>query len=257
MIIPPAWSLPESIRIRLGTSTYGQQRAIVEEGHLLLVLHKPPGPDDSKREGVLFWRSPEGEWQCNRGGPGIGGVKRHVQDYAGLETKLTADFERAMTLDGLFEVVAALTPLVRASRSQHAAIQAAREAVKGDVALIELRDQAYEVVRNLELLLEDARNEIQFRTAREAENQARLGRAALHASHRLNTLAALFFPLMAVTSLFGMNFAHGFDAGSPLIFWAIFFLGVALGFVMKGWVLARPREDKLVGNRFSKPAGRA
>ena len=50
MIIPPTWNLPEAIRVRLGQSTYGRQRAIVEEGHLLLVLHKPPGPDDRGRE---------------------------------------------------------------------------------------------------------------------------------------------------------------------------------------------------------------
>ncbi len=250
MIVPPSWSLPEAIRIRLGPSTFGRQRAIVEEGHLLLVLHKPPGPDDAKREGVLFWRSPEGAWQCSRSGPGAGGVKRHVQAYAALEAKLTADFEQATTLDGLFDVVEALTPLVRASRNQHTAIQAAREAVKGDAALIEVRDLSYEVVRNLELLLEDARNELQFRSAREAENQAQLGRAVLHASHRLNTLAAWFFPLTAVTSLFGMNLAHGLDTRSPLLFWAVFFFGVGLGFGMKGWVLLKPREDKLPGKRL-------
>ena len=46
MIIPPTWSLPEAIRVRLGQTTYGRQRAMFEEGHLLLVLHKPPGPDE-------------------------------------------------------------------------------------------------------------------------------------------------------------------------------------------------------------------
>lgn len=244
MIIPPTWSLPEAIRVRLGTSTYGRQRAVVEEEQLVLVLHKPPGPDDVKREGVLFWRSPGGEWQCNRGGPGVGGVKRHVQSYAELEAKLTADFEQATTLDALFDVVAALTPLVRASRNQHAAIQAAREAVKSDPALVELRDLAYEVERNLELLLEDARNEIQYRTAREAENQVRFSREALHASHRLNTLAALFFPLTAITSLFGMNFSHGLSTNKPALFWLVFAIGVGLGLGMKSWVVASPPVDK-------------
>lgn len=243
MIIPPTWTLPEAIRARLGASTYGRQRAVVEEGHLLLVLHKPPGPDDAKREGVLFWRSPGGEWQCNRGGPGVGGVKRHVQAYAELEAKLTADFEQATTLDQLFDLLAALTPLVRASRNQHAALQAAREAVKAEPALIEVRDLAYEVERNLEVLLEDTRNAVSYRSAREAEEQARVSRAALHASHRLNTLAAWFFPLTAITSLFGMNFAHGLDTRSPVWFWAVFALGVGLGFGMKEWVVAKPPED--------------
>lgn len=173
----------------------------------------------------------------------MGGVKRHVLSYAEAEAKLTADFEQATTLDQLFDLLAALTPLVRAARNQHAALQAARESVKADAALLEVRDLAYEVERNLELLLEDTRNELHYRTAREAEEQARVSRAALHASHRLNTLAAWFFPLTAITSLFGMNFAHGMNASSPALFWGIFAVGVGLGFGMKGWVVARPVED--------------
>lgn len=53
MIIPPTWNLPETIRNRLGASTYGRQRAMLEDGHLLVILHKPPGPDDAKREGCF------------------------------------------------------------------------------------------------------------------------------------------------------------------------------------------------------------
>lgn len=244
MIIPPTWSLPDAIRVRLGTSTYGRQRAIVEEGHLLLVLHKPPGPDDDKREGVLFWRSPSGDWQFNRGGPGPGGLKRHVQSYEELEAKLTSDFEQATDLSTLFDLVESLTPLVRSARNMHAAIQTAREAIKGEPTLIEVRDLAYEVERTLDLLLEDVRTDIQYRTARQAEDQARFSKEALKASHRLNTLAALFFPLTAITSLFGMNFSHGLNQNSPFLFWLVFVIGVSLGLGMKAWVVAKPPAAK-------------
>src|SRR6188474_3298230 len=115
MIIPPTWNLPEAIRVRLSQSTYGRQRAIVEEGHVLLVLHKPPGPDDRGREGVLFWRNPAGEWQCNRGGPGTGGLKRHVQSYVDIEGKLTQDYDAATAAGVLFDLQEALTPLARAA----------------------------------------------------------------------------------------------------------------------------------------------
>jgi hypothetical protein len=249
MIIPPTWSLPDTIRIRLGQSTYGRQRAIVEDGHVLLVLHKPPGPDDRSREGVLFWRSPAGEWQFNRGGPGPGGLKRHVQSYGDIEAKLTADYEAAGDLNALFDLMDVLTPLVRAARNMHLAIQTAREAVKNDPFLIEVRDLAYDVERNLDLLLEDTRNAIQHRTAREAEVQAQLTRQAVNASHRLNILAALFFPLTAVASLFGMNLMHGLDERSTAIFWIVAVVSIVLGFAMKGWVLggepnsAPPKKD--------------
>jgi len=239
MIIPPTWSLPEAIRARLGQSTYGRQRAIVEEGHLLLVLHKPPGPDDRGREGVLFWRNLAGEWQNNRGGPGPGAVKRHVQSFSEIEAKLTSDYERCPDLNSLFDLIETLTPLVRAARNLHQALQTARENIKQDGLLIELRDLSYDAMRNLEVLYEDVRNAIQHRTAREAEAQAQLSQQALQASHRLNILAALFFPLTAIASLFGMNLAHGFSEQKVVIFWAVTATSVALGFAMKSWVLAR------------------
>jgi hypothetical protein len=242
MIIPPTWSLPEAIRLRLGQTTYGRQRAIIEADHLLLVLHKPPGPNDRGREGILFWRNPAGEWQCNRGGSGPGSVKRHVQAYSELEGKLTAEYERGLDLNALFDLVETLTPLVRSARNLHQALQAAREGIKQDPLLIELRDLSYEPMRNLELLSEDARNAIHHRTAREAESQAQLSRQALLASHRLNILAALFFPLTAVGSLFGMNLNHGFNQDLVVVFWAVTVVSIGLGIGMKSWVLARTAE---------------
>lgn len=244
MIIPPTWTVPEAIRIRLGQSSYGRQRAIVEEGHLVLVLHKPPGPDDRAREGVLFWRNPAGEWQFNRGGPGPGGLKRHLQSYAEIEANLTAEYEQAADVGTLFDLLEKLTPLVRAARNVHQALQTAREAVKGDAFLIEMRDQAYELQRSFDLLNEDVRNAIQHRTARKAEEQARLSEQALHASHRLNILAALFFPLTAVASLFGMNLAHGLNDQQPALFWLVFAVGCGLGFALKGWVLAKSKPNE-------------
>ena len=241
MIIPPTWNLPETIRVRLSQSTYGRQRAIVEEGHLLLVLHKPPGPDDRGREGVLFWRNPAGEWQCNRGGSGSGALKRHVQSYVDIEGKLTQDYDAATSAGVLFDLQEALTPLARAARNMQHALQAAREAIKQDLFIIEVRDLADEAERNLELLLEDVRNAIQQTAAREAEVQSQASKEALQASHRLNTLAALFLPLTAISSLFSMNFEHGLNEHSPIIFWLIFAAGVAIGFVMKSWVTAKPK----------------
>lgn len=241
MIIPPTWSLPDIIRARLGRTTYGRQRAIIEEGHLVLVLHKPPGPDDTEREGALFWRTPAGEWQHNRGGPGPGGLKRHVQLYEEYESKVMREYDEAADSTALFNLLESLTPVVRATRGMHQALQMARETIGNDPFLIEMRDLAYEVDRNLELLIEDVRNAIQYRMAREAEEQGRLSRQALHASHRLNILAALFFPLMAVASVFGMNFAHGLSERNPLVFWIVALISVALGFVIKGWVLGKTK----------------
>ena len=140
MIIPPTWTLPEAIKARLGENTYGRQRAIVEEGHLLLVLHQPPASDESHREGVLFWRNPAGEWQWSRGEPGPGTLKRHVQAYGELEARLTHEYETNPSLKSLFDLMEALTPLTRAAHNMHQALQAARESLKSDGFLIEMRE---------------------------------------------------------------------------------------------------------------------
>ena len=55
-------SLPETIRARLGQTTYGRQRAIAEENHL------------------LFCRNPAGDWQFSRGGSGSGALPKSQND---------------------------------------------------------------------------------------------------------------------------------------------------------------------------------
>ncbi|MEW6304522.1 MAG: CorA family divalent cation transporter [Verrucomicrobiota bacterium] len=242
MIIPPNWEVPEAIRVRVGSS-YGRQRAIVEEGHLLLILHKPPKPDQREREGILFWRKPAGDWACNAGGGGIRLLKDHIRSYAELEKQLDDEFESAKTAEELFAVLEEVAPVRRAAKNLFSAVQAAREGVARDTALIEARDLAYEVDRNLELLHEETQNAIDYRIAKQGEEQAKLTQEAIHASHRLNILAALFLPLATITSLFGMNLAHGLDQGSPPLFWAVFAIGLVIGFMMKGWVLSTPGKE--------------
>ena len=127
--------------------------------------------------------------------------------------------------------------LVRSSNNLQQALQTESDAIKNDMFQIDMRDLAYKFERNFDLLLEDTRNEIQHRTAREAELQARLSKEALQASHRLNILAALFFPLTAIASLFGMNLAHGLDQNRVLVFWLVAAVSIAVGFWMNGWVL--------------------
>jgi hypothetical protein len=239
MIIPANWNLPEPIRSRLSPTTYGRQRAIIEDGHLLLVLHKPPGPDDSGREGVLFWRNPAGEWHMSRGA--VGGVKRHVQDYVQLEAKLSEQYDVCTSTETLFELMEAVNPAARAARNLHLALQTAREGVPEDPFLIEVRDLAYEAERNLELLLEDVRNAIQYRTLREAEKQAHLTSETVRANHRLNILVALFLPLTAIGGMFGMNLPSGLEHQHTSLFWIVLTLGIALGLVIVAWVLGKRR----------------
>ncbi|MES2697641.1 MAG: hypothetical protein V4773_29520, partial [Verrucomicrobiota bacterium] len=56
--------------------------------------------------------------------------------------------------------------------------------------------------------------------------------------------AALFFPLTAVASLFGMNLQHGLNPASAAIFWLISGASIVLGLAIMGWLLGRPAEPK-------------
>jgi hypothetical protein len=121
----------------------------------------------------------------------------------------------------------------------HQALQAAREAVPEEALLIEMRDSASDVERNFDLLLEDIRNAIHYRTVREGEEQARLGREEVRAGHRLNILAALFLPITAIASLFGMNLP---DGQTGPMFWLVLLIGLGLGAALAFWVLAKPKQ---------------
>ena len=250
MIIPPTWNLPESIKSRLGQNTFGRQRAVAEEGHILLILHKPPGADDLRREGVLFWRDPAGNWLSGRSNSGAQALSAHVQNYADLDVAMAQKFEKANDTKSLHELLGAVTPLARAAHNMHAALQDAREAVKGDKTIIELRDRAYEVDRNLDILVHDIQHAIAYRAAREAEEQNRLTREALRASHRLNVLAALFLPLTAIASIFSMDLKHGLNRDSVLLFWLVAAASIAIGIGVKEWVLAK---DSSSGSSKLKP----
>lgn len=241
MIIPPDWSVPESITARLGQKSAGRQRIIFEDDHLLIILHKPPDADDTTREAVLFWRAPDGNWRWTRGPNGAAALSSHVQSYAEREAALQATADKAEDTRALYELLAELTPFVRAARNMYATLQAARDAVKTDRLLIDARDRAYEVERNLELLLEDVRNMIQYRSIREAEQQSLLAAEALRASHRLNVIAAIFLPLTAITGIFGMNLAPGIERESVVYFWSIALISIALGFGLKSWVVGSPQ----------------
>jgi hypothetical protein len=90
-------------------------------------------------------------------------------------------------------------------------LQAAREAIREDRDIIDLRDWAYQVERGFALLYTDSKNALDYSIAKRAEEEAKLSRQAVQTGHRLNILAAIFFPLTAIASLFGMNIRSGLE----------------------------------------------
>jgi len=97
-LLPSNWNVPQEFRDRLGNKV-GRQRAMFADGHLLLILHAPPAPDERHRHGRFFWRSPDGTWRSNSLGDGIKSIDKHLEQYLQDLQKLETAEDRAQTAD--------------------------------------------------------------------------------------------------------------------------------------------------------------
>src|SRR4030095_15742203 len=170
-VLPPSWEVPTQFRDRLGERV-GRQPAMIAEGHLLLVLHRPPKKDEVERFPRLFWRKPDGTWQSNESGNGPTALARHVGDFAELIDKYDRQEDHAQSVADYFGILEGISPLVRAVKNLHLVLQDARERLPGERDLLNARDRAYELERSAELLVTDVRNALEFATAKKSEEQA-------------------------------------------------------------------------------------
>ncbi len=233
MILPHGWQLPESVTERLGESV-GRQRAIVEDGHLLLVLHKLPSAEGSKRQGLLFWRNPEGEWKSSEGREGVGALRTHLEAYSKTLEALDEAYEKVQNAHDLFVILESAVPISRSAKNQATALQTARESLPDAREIITLRDTASDIERAAELVYTDAKNALDYQIARQGEEQARLGQELNEAGHRLNLLAALFLPLSVVGGLFANSLKTGLEDAPFWVFWAMLIGALLLGFALRG-----------------------
>jgi hypothetical protein len=233
-VIPEAWQVPERIRRRIGAQA-GRQRAIVEEGHLVLVVHEPPKENEITRPARLFWRAPSGDWRATGAGnsSGLPVLKRHLEALQRTLVELDTRVDSGTTAKDFFEVLHAATPLQRTTRNLHRALQEARDALDAP-EIIALRDSAGDLERAAELLVGDARNGLDFTIARSAEEQAGSAQRAAEAQHRLNLLAALFFPITAIGSIMGINLKTGLEGAPPALFWGVLVSALAVGVLVRG-----------------------
>lgn len=230
------WQLPESIEARLGQGSYGRQRAIFEDDHLLIILHEPPKPDSSARECTLFLRKPDGKYYCNGLESGESRLRQLLISYQKLFEQYEKQYDKSASATDLFQVTEDVLPLARATTNLHAAMQSARSYIDGDTFLIGMRDEAYEISRNFDLLVGDVKLALDHRIARNAEEQSAKSDEIARAQHKLNVMAAVTFPLMAIATLLGMNLAHGFEAFSPVLFWSVVGSATIVGWLVKSWV---------------------
>jgi len=166
MVLPSTWELPETIKRRFGQRGAGKQRAMVHEGHLLLVLHELPHQYEPHREAVFYWREPNGEWHYSGRGNGMPSLMELMQTYEKAEQDLKKEYEQAEDSEDYFRILEKLSPLQHAAKNLHTTLQVAREGIHEDRDIIDLRDWAYNIERGLDLLYRDAKNALDFSIAR-------------------------------------------------------------------------------------------
>ena len=240
-LLPAAWKVPAEFRDRLGKQV-GRQRTMLSEGHLLIILHAPPDPEDTYRKGRFFWREPDSTWHASefKGGPDALNV--HLAEYEQLLEDFDEKVDEATSSLEYLEVLNHLGPVYRALCHSTQALQMAREAIPKDKLLIDYRDNAYRLERTAELLIADAKNALEYIIAKQAEEQAKVSARIELSSHRLNLLIAYFFPIATLSTIFGSNFRHGYEQYLiPYPFWIMVATGLGLGFVIHLFLKRGPR----------------
>jgi len=243
-VIPSSWEeVPGTIKARFGANA-GKQRAMFHDGHLVLVAHLVPLHDEIDRKAALFWRNPSGVWKAAGEAKGsLSGLKALVESYRQRAVDLEHQFEGAKRAADYFKILQEAAPLLRAARHLHKMLQDAREAVPLELDLIGLRDMAGDAERTAELVMADAKAGLDFTVAQRAEEQADAAEHIARSSHRLNLIAALFLPVSAIGSVFGVNLMHGLETkASPWLFWAFIILSFAVGFIVRSSINSKERK---------------
>lgn len=246
-IVPLDWQIPLEIRSRLGTSV-GRQRSMQADGHLLLVTHSPPRPEDHVRAFRLFWRAPDGTWKSTEPGNGMNSLENLLGEYEDRIAALDSYEQDAKTADAYFNVLEELTPIHRATRNLYQVLQDARKMCPEYLDLIDLRNRAYAIDRTAELLLSGTQNALDVTVAKRAEEQARTSHQMATAAHRLNILAAFFFPIITVTAIVGIDLARvgstlGFEVADrflPFVFAGVILVGFVAGAILTHFINRRP-----------------
>jgi hypothetical protein len=255
-VIPSEWSIPQEIRIRLG-SNVGRQRPMLADDHLLLVTHAPPKPEDHVRVGRLFWRSPDGAWTSNELGTGIAALNKHLDEYEDRIAALDRQEEEAKTAHEYFEIMEQLTPIHRAARNLYQVLQETRKMCPEYLDIIDVRDRAYAIERTADLLCSGTQNSLNFTVAKRAEEQARASHKMATAAHRLNILASFFFPIITVTAILGVDLEKaaanfGFDPEViiskgllPVVFLGIILFGFLAGVILTSCINRPPSAPNI------------
>lgn len=241
LIIPADWSLPKEFRERIGTSV-GRQRLMQSGNEILLLGHMVPEPGEHSRRGILFWRNANGEWKASNGDPGEQAIAMHLDRYSKKIDEYEAKEAKAQTSDEYLPMLEGMSPIVRSIRNLLEVMEEARKAIPGDRSLIDHRDRAYDLSRQADLLYDDAKNSMDVAVVRRAEEQARASHQMTWSAHRLNIMAALFFPFATLGAIFGTTLTDNWSWSHFYEPFAIFLIGGLIAGTILAFFVSRPMK---------------
>ena len=183
---------------------------------------------------------PDGTWTSNDLGSGPRVVGQHLDQYADAIQQLDDLEQQATASEDYSQVLERLAPLHRASRHLQQTLQEARQLCPDARDIIDYRDRAYAIERTADLLYNETKNAWDFLMARQTELQAQSSHQMSVSAHRLNLLAAFFFPLATLSAIFGVNIPHGLERSTSVVpFLAFLGCGFTLGILLTLFVTTR------------------
>lgn len=215
--------LPEIWRPRVGYRV-GRQRLLEEDKNLLIILHELPGSEEID---WFFWTTLEG-WESAPHAGGLGNLTTLLKAYEARVDELEKLLAKASSVEDYYQILEAEIPVGRALKQICSILERARKLRKKDRELLHLRSIAEEIEQELALVEEGARLGMEAVAAESAEKSRRSAELEARQALRLNYLAAIFLPLMAIASLLGMNVPTGFE-DTPGLIWKAILAGLTIG----------------------------
>ncbi len=238
-LVPQKWNLPPALRQRLGR-TVGRQRVMVWENQILIVAHEVPHQDSASRDGILFWKDGEQDWRSSNGETGSRSLDQLLDRYEKRIDEMEQRELAAKQADEYLPVLEGLAPVSRAARNLYEVLQEARKASPNLLELIDLRDKAYDLSRTAELTYQYAKDSMDVAVVKRAEEQALASDRMAVSAHKLNMMAALFFPLATLSGIFGTTLTDNWSwSESAANFWFFLAGGTVTGILLAFYVRTR------------------
>ncbi|MDP0501030.1 MAG: CorA family divalent cation transporter [Verrucomicrobiota bacterium JB022] len=229
--LPTDWALPHALLDRL-TPSGGRQQALFADGHLLLYLHRLPDDDSPDREGVVFYRRPDGVWLNEKEPRGLLLLGEMLDDYDNRVDALDDRLDASQRVKDYYEILTAVHPILRAVRNLASTLDRSQEYIV-DPELLPYIERTHVISRTAELLLTEAKMAMDYAIAQDSELQSQVNLEMAKSSHRLNLMVALFLPITALASVFGMNLTSGLEGTGDWLFWALMGIGALLGYLLR------------------------